>query len=183
MSVSNVSGDGPVPRCTRLSVTVPDQLSWLNCPAVVLPGALTLTIYFIIGVSCLRTILTRGAGKNGSTVAVRSPLNALSVSRSRLACGVSGCLTANAQSTLLLTRRFCTGNERPVARHPAQPRRRAGVHHRVQERRGHLRAAPVTVHHRVRPRRRQSDQSPGGTLFLTVLFYCYAHFSPSRWPT
>lgn len=51
------------------------QLSWLNCPAVVLPGALTLTIYFIIGVSCLRTILTRGAGKNGSTVAGTSVLS------------------------------------------------------------------------------------------------------------
>ena len=47
-----------------------DQLSWLDCSCVLLPGTLTLTIYTIIGITCLSVILRGGAGKNGSTVAV-----------------------------------------------------------------------------------------------------------------
>jgi hypothetical protein len=50
--------------------TIREQLSWLGCSSVILPAILTLSIYAYIGVSYMMVILSGGAGKNGSTVAV-----------------------------------------------------------------------------------------------------------------
>ena len=50
--------------------TFREQLSWLGCSSVILPAILTLSIYAYIGISSMMVILSGGAGKNGSTVAV-----------------------------------------------------------------------------------------------------------------
>lgn len=51
------------------------QLSWLNCSYVMIPGALTLAMDVIMGISCLSVILRGGAGRNGSTVAGTSVIS------------------------------------------------------------------------------------------------------------
>lgn len=50
---------------------VNEKLNGLDCSCVLLPAALVMTIYTLVGISYMRVILRGGAGKNGSTVAVR----------------------------------------------------------------------------------------------------------------
>ena len=72
----SVTGSSSLPvlflLCRQTALcAVNEKLNGLDCSCVLLPAALVMTIYTLVGISYMRVILRGGAGKNGSTVAVR----------------------------------------------------------------------------------------------------------------